>query len=180
LNNKKRGLKMAKRIKSAGRAKSRTVTKTKIKRVYVKAKRAARRARRAATQPVSKKDIVLAVAGAGVGSIGGAIVLQKLPASLPPMATNGGVAALGGVLTAFGLKKRNKLLMGAGLGMAAVGVRGIIAGFVPTMAGYDSENYTYVPQIAPEMAAPFAAPFAGELNTYEPLNAPFDGDDTTI
>lgn len=171
---------MAKRIKSAGRAKSRTVTKTKIKRVYVKAKRAARRARRAATQPVSKKDIVLAVAGAGVGSIGGAIVLQKLPASLPPMATNGGVAALGGVLTAFGLKKRNKLLMGAGLGMAAVGVRGIIAGFVPTMAGYDSENYTYVPQIAPEMAAPFAAPFAGELNTYEPLNAPFDGDDTTI
>lgn len=168
---------MAKRIKSAARAKTRTVTKTKIKRVYVKAKRAARRARRAATQPVSKKDIVLAVAGAGVGSIGGAIVLSKLPATLPPMATNGGVAALGGVLTAMGLKKKNKLLMGAGLGMAAVGVRGIIAGFVPTMAGYD-ENYTYVPQIATDMAAPFAAPFAGEMNTYEPLNAPFDGEET--
>lgn len=169
---------MAKRIKSAGRAKTRTVTKTKIKRVYVKAKRAARRARRAATQPVSKKDIVLAVAGAGVGSIGGAIVLSKLPATLPPMATNGGVAAVGGILTAVGLKKKNKLIMGAGLGMAAVGVRGIIAGFVPAMAGYDGETYTYVPQIAPDMAAPFAAPFAGEMNTYEPLNAPFDGEET--
>ena len=170
---------MAKRIKSAGRAKTRTVTKTKIKRVYVKAKRAARRARRAATQPVSKKDIVLAVAGAGVGSIGGAIVLSKLPATLPPMATNGGVAALGGVLTAVGLKKKNKLLMGAGLGMAAVGVRGIIAGFVPSMAGYDGETYTYVPQIPDaSMAAPFAAPFAGETKYYEPLNAPFDGEET--
>ena len=68
--------------------------------------------------------------------------------------------------------------MGAGLGMAAVGVRGIIAGFVPTMAGYDGETYTYVPQIAPNMAAPFDAPFAGEMNTYEPLNAPFDGEET--
>lgn len=169
---------MAKRIKAKRAAKTRTVVKTKTRRVYVQAKRAARRIKRAATQPVSKKDIVLAVAGAGVGSIGGAIVLSKLPESLPPIATNGGVAAIGGVLTAMGLKKRNKLLMGAGLGMAAVGVRGIIAGFAPTMAGYDGENYTYVPQIAPDMAAPFAAPFAGEINTYEPLSAPFDGEET--
>ncbi|MBO4708024.1 MAG: hypothetical protein J5594_05680 [Elusimicrobiaceae bacterium] len=165
---------MAKRIKSK-KAKTRTVVKTKVKRVYVKAKRAARRARRAASQPVSKKDIVLAVAGAGVGSVGGAIVLSKLPASLPPMATNGGVAALGGVLTYLALKKKNKLLMGAGLGMAAVGVRGIISGFVPTMAGYDG-NYYSIPKLAAPFAGnyePLAAPFAGE---YEPLNAPFDGD----
>lgn len=167
---------MAKKIKSKG-PKTRTIVKTKTKRVYIKAKRAARRIKRAATQPVSKKDIVLAVAGAGVGSVGGAIVLSKLPATLPPMATNGGVAALGGVLTYIALKKRNKLLMGAGLGMAAVGVRGVISSFAPTMAGYDNANYTYVPQIAPaQMAAPFAAPFAGE--SYEPLAAPFDGEET--
>lgn len=164
---------MARNVKSG---KTRTVTKTKIKRVYVKAKRAARRVRRAATQPVSKKDIVLAVAGAGVGSVGGAIVLSKLPASLPPMATNGGVAALGGILTYLALKKKNKLLMGAGLGMAAVGVRGMIAGFVPTMAGYDDSNYAYVPQIAGGSYEPLAAPFAG--SAYEPLNAPFDGEET--
>lgn len=164
---------MARKVKSG---KTRTVTKTKIKRVYVKAKRAARRVRRAATQPVSKKDIVLAVAGAGVGSVGGAIVLSKLPASLPPMATNGGVAALGGILTYIALKKKNKLLMGAGLGMAAVGVRGVIAGFVPTMAGYDDTNYSYVPQIAGGSYEPLAAPFAG--SAYEPLNAPFDGEET--
>lgn len=167
---------MAKKIKSKG-PKTRTIVKTKTKRVYIKAKRAARRIKRAATQPVSKKDIVLAVAGAGVGSVGGAIVLSKLPATLPPMATNGGVAALGGVLTYIALKKKNKLLMGAGLGMAAVGVRGVISSFAPTMAGYDSVDYSYVPQIAPaQMAAPFAAPFAGEA--YEPLAAPFDGEET--
>lgn len=164
---------MARKVKSG---KTRTVTKTKIKRVYVNAKRAARRIRRAATQPVSKKDIVLAVAGAGVGSVGGAIVLSKLPASLPPMATNGSVAALGGILTYIALKKKNKLLMGAGLGMAAVGVRGVIAGFVPTMAGYDDSNYAYVPQISSGTYEPLAAPFAG--SAYEPLNAPFDGEET--
>lgn len=164
---------MARKVKSG---KTRTVTKTKIKRVYVNAKRAARRVRRASTQPVSKKDIVLAVAGAGVGSVGGAIVLSKLPAGLPPMATNGGVAALGGILTYIALKKKNKLLMGAGLGMAAVGVRGVIAGFVPTMAGYDDTNYSYVPQIAGGSSEPLAAPFAG--SAYEPLNAPFDGEET--
>ena len=143
-------------------------------------KRAARRIKRAATQPVSKKDIVLAVAGAGVGSVGGAIVLSKLPASLPPMATNGGVAALGGILTYVALKKRNKLLMGAGLGMAAVGVRGVISSFAPTMAGYDEVNYSYVPQIAAPMAAPMAAPFAAPFagDSYEPLAAPFDGEET--
>lgn len=167
---------MAKRIKSRGKTKTRTIVKTKTRRVYVKAKRAARRIRRAATQPVSKKDIVLAVAGAGVGSIGGAIVLTKIPASVPAVAANGGVAALGGVLTALGLKKRNKLIMGAGLGMAAVGVRGLIAGMVPTMAGYETApRYTYVPQIPATMAAPLAAPFDGE-----PLAAPFDGEEVKI
>lgn len=168
---------MAKRIKSRGKTKTRTIVKTKTRRVYVNAKRAARRIRRAATQPVSKKDIVLAVAGAGVGSIGGAIVLTKIPASVPAMASNGGVAALGGVLTALGLKKRNKLIMGAGLGMAAVGVRGLIAGMVPTMAGYETapRYYSYVPQIPATMAAPLAAPFDGE-----PLAAPFDGEEVKI
>lgn len=169
---------MAKRIKSRGKTKTRTIVKTKTKRIYVKAKRAARRIRRAATQPMSKKDIVLAVAGAGVGSIGGAVVLTKLPSSLPAVATNGGVAALGGVLTAYGLKRRNRLLMGAGLGMAAVGVRGIIANFVPTMAGYDdAPRYRVIPRLPATMAAPLAAPFAGDD---VPLCAPYDGEEVKI
>lgn len=157
---------MAKRIKNrSSKTRTRTIVKTKTKRVYIKAKRAARRIKRAATQPVSKKDIVLAVAGAGIGSVGGAVVLSKLPASLPPLATNGGVAALGGIVTYIGLKKKNKMLMGAGLGMAAVGARGVIANFVPTLAGGSTEvayNVVPVEQIAAPMAAPFAAPFAGD------------------
>lgn len=170
---------MAKRIKRAKAPKTRTVTKTVVKRVKVKAKKAARRARRAASQPVTKKDIILAVAGAGVGGIGGAIVLSKLPEAIPAMAQNGAVAGLGGLVTYFGLKKKNKVLMGAGLGMAAVGVRGIIAGFVPTLAGYDEVPLMY--ENAPQIAAPFAAPFDGYEPmgaSYEPMNAPFDGEET--
>ena len=164
---------MAKRIKARRAKKARKSTvKTVTKRIYVKAKKAARRARRAASQPVTKKDIVLAVAGAGVGGIGGAIVLSKLPESIPELAKNGGIAAVGGAITYMGLKKKNKLLMGAGLGMAAVGVRGVIAGFVPTMAGYEEVPYT---STVPQIAAPFAAPFAAP---YEEMSAPFDGDDT--
>lgn len=166
---------MAKRISKRKRRAQKTAVKTVTKRVYVKAKRAARRARRAASMPVSKKDIILSVAGAGVGSIGGAIVLSKLPDAIPDVAKSGGVAAIGGVLTYFGIKKKNKILMGAGLGMGAVGVRGLVASFVPTMAGYDEVPYYAQPAITNQMAAPFAAPFAGE---YEPMSAPFDGDDT--
>lgn len=170
---------MARRIKKRAKARTRTVTKTVVRTVKAKAKRTWRKARKSASAPVTKKDIILSVAGAGVGGIGGAIVLSKLPEAIPGMVKNGGVAALGGALTYFGIKKKNKVLMGAGLGMAAVGVRGIISGFVPTLAGYDEVPYMY--EQVPQIAAPFAAPFAGEyepLSGYEPLNAPFDGDDT--
>jgi hypothetical protein len=66
--------------------------------------------------------------------------------------------------------------MGAGLGMGAVGVRGLVASAVPNMAGYDSLP-TYVPQLAAPfdgcLAAPIAAP--GEV-----MAAPFDGDEEMI
>ena len=98
--------------------------------------------------------------------------MSKVPAAVPPVAANGALAALGGVAAGMGVKKRNRLLMGLGLGAAAVGVRGLIANFVPTLAGYD-DTPVYLP--APQMSAPFAgelaAPFAGEC-----MAAPFDGD----
>ena len=112
-------------------------------------------------------------AGAGVGAVGGSFVITKIPATVPAAATNAGVAVLGAAVALFGMKKRNKALMGAGLGMGAVGVRGLVANVVPTMAGYDSlPAYTYTPALAAPLAAPFAAPFAGS----EEMAAPFDGD----
>ena len=168
---------MAKRIKARnpGKKKTRTVTKTvtKTRVVKVKAKRGVRKFRRAASSPVSFKDAAFAVAGAGAGGIGGAFVVSKIPATIPTAASNGIVAALGAVVAAFGMKKRNRVIMGAGLGMGAVGVRGLVASAVPTMAGYNDVP-TYIPQLSAPfagcMGAPIAAP-GGEV-----MAAPFDGD----
>ena len=151
--------------KRGGKKAARKVSvKTVTKRVYVKAKKAKRKFRRVASERMGTKDIVLSVAGAGVGGIGGAFILTKIPAAVPPVAANGALAALGGVAAGMGVKKKNRLLMGLGLGAAAVGVRGLIANFVPTLAGYD-ETPVYLP--TPTMAAPFAG---------ECMAAPFDGD----
>ena len=168
---KRKSKKSRKAKRSAAKAaRVRTVTR----KVYVKAKRAKRKFKRVASERMNTKDIVMSVAGAGVGGIGGAFVLSKIPASVPTVASNAGVAALGGLLAAVGVKKRNRLIMGLGLGASAVGVRGLIANFVPTMAGYD--DTPALAYSAPAMGTPFAgcmaAPFAGEMA------APFDGDDS--
>lgn len=172
--------KIISRKKKGGKKKNRTVTVTKTKKVYVQAKKAKRRFKRAASQRVSVKDAVFAVAGAGVGAVGGAFAVSQIPAAVPAVASNGAVAALGAVVAMLGMKKRNKAIMGAGLGMGAVGVRNLVANVVPTMAGYDSAPaFAYRPQIAAPLAAPlaapFAAPFAGEC-----MDAPFDGDDAPV
>lgn len=120
---------MAKFRKKGGK-KTRTKIVTKTRRVYVGAKRAARRARRAGGERMSTSDIVLAVAGAGVGSIGGSIALSKLPEGIPDIAKNGALAGLGGFLAYKGLRKRNRLFLGLGLGAAAAGVTNIIADVV--------------------------------------------------
>ena len=163
---------MAKRIKARnpGKKKTRTVTKTvtKTRVVKVKAKRAGRKFRRAASSPVS-----FAVAGAGAGGIGGAFVVSKIPATIPTAASNGIVAALGAVVAAFGMKKRNRVIMGAGLGMGAVGVRGLVASAVPTMAGYNDVP-TYIPQLSAPFAGCLGAPIAATGG--EVLAAPFDGE----
>lgn len=155
---------------AAKAARVRTVTR----KVYVKAKRAKRKFKRVASQKMSAKDIVLSVAGAGVGGIGGAFVLSKIPAAVPAAASNGALAVLGGLAAGVGVKKRNKILMGAGLGAAAVGVRGLIANFVPTLAGYDD-----TPAIAYRAPVQLAAPFAGEMAAPFAgcMAAPFDGDE---
>lgn len=120
-----------KKKKSGGvKVRTRTITKTKTRRIYVNAKRQARKARRALGQSVSKGDIILAIAGAGVGSIGGSIVLSKMPESIPDVAKNGVLAAMGGFMAYKGLKKKNRLLLGLGLGAGAAAATNLIGSIV--------------------------------------------------
>lgn len=146
------------KFKKKGGSKTRTKIVTKTRRVYVNAKKVARRARRAGGERMSTGDIVLAVAGAGVGSIGGSIALSKLPESIPDVAKNGALAGLGGFLAYKGLKKKNKLFLGLGLGAAAAGVTNIIGGLV---SGPSVSGLAALPLAAPydTLAAPLAAPY---------------------
>lgn len=142
---------------------------TNTRRVYVAAKRKGRKIRRALGASMSKKDIVLAVAGAGVGSIGSAYVLAKIPDTLPGGAVtkNAIVAAAGGAIAYYGIKKRNKAVMGAGLGMAAVGAKGLIGTAVPTLAGVPRYNILSAPiaRTTPRLNAPYIKVNAPTMGT---------------
>ena len=121
---------------------ARAVKKTKRRRrsIGAAAKRAGRRVivktknvyRRAKSINVTKKDIILSVAGAGAGAIGSAIVLQKLPIE-NAIAKNGIVTDIGGFIAYKGVKNLNMALTGLGMGMAAVGAKGLIGQAVPSL-----------------------------------------------
>lgn len=143
-----------KKKKSGPKTRTRTIVKTKTRRVFVAAKRAGRRARRAAGERMSAADVLLSVAGAGVGSIGGSIVLAKMPEAIPDVAKNGILAAGGGFLAYKGIKKRNRLLMGLGLGAAAAAVTNIISGVI---SGGTVSGLSNLPLAAPynTLGAPY-------------------------
>lgn len=143
-----------KKKKSGTKTRTRTIVKTKTRRVFVAAKRAGRRARRAAGERMSAADVVLSVAGAGVGSIGGSLLLAKMPEAIPDVAKNGVLAAGGGFLAYKGIKKRNRLFMGLGLGAAAAAVTNIISGII---SGGTVSGLSNLPLAAPysTLGAPY-------------------------
>jgi len=108
-NKKKKGA--AKAVATAVKTKTRTVFKT---------------VRKAGKINVSKKDIALSVIGAGAGSVGGALLVQKMPESVPDIAKNAIVAAIGGFVAYKGLKSKNMAFVGVGMGAAAMGAAGVI------------------------------------------------------
>lgn len=91
---------------------------------------------------VTKRDIVISVAGAGVGSVGGAILVQKMPAAVPDIAKNAIVAGLGGFIAYKGLKSKNMAFVGVGMGAAAAGAAGLI-GSVMTKVSTPSVSGPY-------------------------------------
>lgn len=91
---------------------------------------------------VTKRDIILSVAGAGVGSVGGAILVQKMPSAVPDIAKNAIVAGLGGFVAYKGLKSKNMAFVGVGMGAAAAGAAGVI-GSVMTKVSTPAVNGPY-------------------------------------
>ena len=137
-------------FKAAKKAVTRVVTKTKT--LYRKAKGI----------NVTKKDVVISVAAAGAGSVGGAIVLQKITGAADSkwisIAKAAAIAAAGGYITYLGVKKRNMAVAGAGMGMATVGATNIISKFT-------AKSTVAAPYINPTVAAP--------IRYRRPVNAPF-------
>lgn len=155
--------------------------------------------RRAASMNVSGQELIISAAGAGVGGIGATLVIKKLPASIPAVAKNLGVAVLGALIMKRGLKSKSFPLIGAGLGMAGVGAKGLVTKFVPSLAGDlgddedfteiagddayeigdDGEDYAVVDGDDGAELVPIDADEVGDLNAplAAPFAAPFDGED---
>lgn len=158
---------MAKIIKAKKRGGTKTRVVTKIKRVTVGAKRAANRARRAVSVNVSKKDILVTCAAGGAGAIGSAFLVSKMPESVPDVGKNAIIVALGAFAAYKGFKKRNKAMIGAGIGAASVGAAGLVASAKSAAAASTAET----------VSAPLSAPLSAiAFDEAAALNAPIDAE----
>lgn len=158
---------MAKIIKAKNRGGAKTRVITKVKRVTVGAKRAAKRARRAVSVNVSKKDILVTCAAGGAGAIGSAFLVSKMPESVPDLGKNAIIVAVGAFAAYKGFKKRNKALIGAGIGAASVGAAGLVASAKSAAAARTSET----------VSAPLSAPLSAiAFDDAAALNAPIDAE----
>ena len=121
--------KIIKKKRRSGGAAKKAATKIKYvtRNVVTKAKKAYRSGR---SWNVSKKDIVISIAGAGAGAVAAPLVVNVIPSAIPATASNALIAAAGGFLAYKGLKKKNMILTGAGMGMAASATAGLISGFM--------------------------------------------------
>lgn len=149
---------MAKIVKAKKRGGVKTRVITKYKRVTVAAKRGARRVRRAAGVSVSKKAIAVTVAAGGAGAIGSALAISKMPESVPDIAKNGIMVAIGAAIAYRGFKRRNNALIGAGIGAASVGVTGVISAAKESAAASTAESTVSMPLAIPCDTTPLNAP----------------------
>lgn len=155
--------KIIKRKRRRGGAAKKAATKIKYvtRNVVAKAKKAYRSGR---SWNVSTKDMVISIAGAGAGAVAAPLVVNVIPSAIPATASNALIAAAGGFLAYKGLKKKNMVLTGAGMGMAASATAGLISGFL-NKDGTVSGPISY--------AARQALPMAGAYRQSLPMGAAF-------
>lgn len=161
---------MAKIIKAKKSGGTKTRVITKVKRVTVGAKRAAKRARRAVSVNVSKKDILVTCAAGGAGAIGSAFLVSKMPESVPDIGKNAIIVAVGAFAAYKGFKKRNKALIGLGLGAASVGTAGFVAS---AKQAADEKKAAAAETVSAPLSAPLSAIAFDEAAA---LNAPIDAE----
>lgn len=145
---------MAKVVK---KAKKRSQAPAVVSKVKTKTRTVVKTIKKAGKINVTKRDVILSVAGAGVGSVGGAILVQKMPAAVPDIAKNAIVAGIGGFLAYKGLKSKNMAFVGVGMGAAAAGAAGLI-GSVMTKVSTPSVSGPYClarPYVQTPMNGPF-------------------------
>ncbi len=115
--------------------------------------------KRAAGWKISKKDLVLSVAGAAGGAFAAPVASGFMPASIPDVVKNTALAVAGGAVAYYGLKKKNMAVAGVGMGMAASSGALIVKGFIKP---------------AETVAGPIAAiSYPRELPAVAPMNGSF-------
>ena len=117
--------------------------------------------KRAAGWKITKKDLVLSVAGAAGGAIAAPVASGFIPASIPDVVKNTALAVAGGAVAYYGLKKKNMTIAGFGMGMGASSGALIVKGFIKpaeTVAGP-------IAAISYPRALPAVAPMNGAFST---------------
>ena len=120
-----------------------------------------RAVKRAAGWKITKKDLVLSVAGAAGGAIAAPVASGFMPDSIPDIVKNSALAVAGGAVAYYGLKKKNMAVAGVGMGMAASSGALIVKGFIKpaeTVAGP-------IAAISYPRALPAVAPMNGAFST---------------
>lgn len=119
--------------------------------------------KRAAGWKITKKDLVISVAGAAGGAIAAPVASGFMPASIPDVVKNSALAVAGGAVAYYGLKKKNMAVAGVGMGMAASSGALIVKGFIKP-----AETKTVAGPIAAisyPRALPAVAPMNGAFST---------------
>ena len=106
-------------------------------------------------------------AAGGAGAIGSAFLVSKMPDSVPDMGKNAIIVAVGAFAAYKGFKKRNKALIGLGLGAASVGTAGLVASAKSAAAASTPAT----------VSAPLSAPLSAiAFDEAAALNAPIDAE----
>ena len=104
-----------------------------------------------------------------------------MPSSIPDVAKNGVLAALGGFVAYKGLKKRNKLMLGLGLGAGAAAatnlIGSVISGGTTTLSGCRRTMGAPYRTLGAPYRTLGAVPNASLAGSFPALAAPVDGEE---
>lgn len=120
-------------------------------------------------------DTGMLVLGAGVGAVVGTKACSFIPVE-NTYVKNGAQIALGSALAFYGYKKKNNLIMGAGVGCAGAGVARMATNALPMLAGEGEYSQDEMLGIAAELEGEYdesASALAAPVEMADPFAPPF-------